>query len=97
VACAAGYVTVQGQCLARRDVKCRSQELNCDWCRDATNCGGCIGGRKPVNGLCLNLPPCENGFAGCQFCKPNGSACARCQSNYRDDGKGGCRRSFGRA
>ncbi|KAI7836562.1 hypothetical protein COHA_009579 [Chlorella ohadii] len=96
-ACVAGYVAVQGQCLNRRDVKCRSQELGCDWCKDATNCGGCIGGRKPVNGLCINLPPCEAGFGGCQICKPNGSACARCQASYRDDGKGGCRRSFGRA
>lgn len=33
------------------DVKCRSQELNCDWCRDATNCGGCIG--MCAGGACL--------------------------------------------
>ena len=24
------------------------------------------GGRKPVNGLCINLPRCEAGFAGCK-------------------------------
>lgn len=78
------------------DVKCRSQELNCDWCRDATNCGGCIGmcaGGACLGALAAALPGSRHGCLRARHRAPAGyqagsglrlpTLCTRCHPNCR--------------